>query len=140
MFTGLKSGIITLLVFLQNISINKFEVVSGRRVISLTTKQMSLDGDYDLLHRSITAIARGDETSIMKLKSTLEDLVSNEQIVEIVNRYYELKNQLTDDVNTSRLVDFANRLYYDTHGGALLAGFGACERCVPDELKDVQIS
>lgn len=82
---------------------------------------MSLDGDYDLLHRSITTIARGDETSIMKLKSILEDLVSNEQIVD---RYYELKNQLTDDVNISCLVDFANRLYYDTHGGALLAGLG----------------
>jgi hypothetical protein len=43
---------------------------------------MSPDQEYDLVHKNVTTIARGDQQSILKLKSTLEELVV-ELVVEL---------------------------------------------------------
>lgn len=107
--------------------------------MNLKVKQTFLNDVHELIHGSGTTIARGDEQTVLKLKSVLEELISNERILSIINQYHKLKDRVDNDNNIEYLRDFADKLYYDIQGGELLAGFGSCERCIPDELSDVEI-
>lgn len=85
-----------------------FEVVSDKRQLNLRVKQTFLNNILELIHGSGSTIARGDEHSMMKLKSILEELISNEHIRSIVIRYHDLKKQLDNDPNYVQFKNVVN--------------------------------
>jgi hypothetical protein len=114
-----------------------FEVVSKKRELALTIEHTSLEGMWGLVHRNVVTIARGNKFSISKLKSVLEQLVSDGQINSIINKYYGLKKRLDNDNDVANLIKFVEDLHTIIHGGRLLGGFKSCELCQPGELVEV---
>lgn len=116
-----------------------FEVINGKRKLSLTVRRMSLDNEYDLVHKNSQTIARGDEQSILKLKTIMEEFVHSEKIRDIINQYHQLKKRLEYDIEVKNLRKFADDLLTIIYGGKLLGGYGSCPLCHPGELGDVEI-
>jgi hypothetical protein len=83
-----------------------FEVVNNKRQLNLKVKQTFLNDVHELIHGSGTTVARGDEQTVLKLKSVLEELISNERILGIINQYHKLKDRLDNDNNIEYLRDF----------------------------------
>jgi hypothetical protein len=113
-----------------------FEVVSGRRNLDLTVNPSSVNG-LDLLDKKIKTIARGDESSILRLKSTLERLVSNSQVGIIVRQYHVLKNKLDNDSGILNLRIVVTKFHDFIHaaGPIVLGGPGSCDICSGAEFR-----
>lgn len=115
-----------------------FDVISGKRTLHLSTKKMSQDDyHYDLMYMNEMTIARGDESTISKLKTVLESLVEDENLQNHVKRYHELRAKLTSNMAFIELKTNVEKLHTCIQGGKLLGGFKSCALCIPDSLADV---
>jgi hypothetical protein len=107
-----------------------FEVVNNKRQLNLKVKPTFLNDIHELIHGGGSTIARGDEQSMAKLKSVLEELVADTQIRSIITRYNDLKTRLDNDSNIIQFRKVVSRFYEFIHGGQVLGGPGSCDLCV----------
>jgi hypothetical protein len=107
-----------------------FETVRDKRLLDLTIRPSPTNGLVDLARWGAT-IARGDNVSISKLKTVVEQLVLNEDIHVIVRQYHELKKKLDNDsdILNFREVVAQFREFIFAPGPHVLGGAGSCNLC-----------
>jgi hypothetical protein len=113
-----------------------FDVICGKRTLHLSTKKISQAG-YDLTYENWLTIARGDELTISKLKTTLESLAEDMDLRNCVKRYHELRAKLINDIDLAEFRRCVEQLHTCVVGGKLLGGFQSCDLCICDDIADI---
>jgi hypothetical protein len=112
-----------------------FKVVSGKRKLELKVKPIPGSDDSELIDSGVYKLAHGKTPDINNLKNTLEKLAIDNDIQNIVRKYYDLKNQLGNDQNVIQFRNVVKKFYEFIHGGKVLGGPGSCDLCVGTEFK-----
>ena len=122
-------------IYLQNrIFARLFLLISnGKSTIELCVKESSFADSARLWYQGTHAIAQGKPEDMRKLKEIIEQLITDKDVVERIDRYKELYMQLNDaDIEAFR--QRIKELYKCIHGGQVLSGLDACDLCRPPQI------
>ncbi len=122
-------------IYLQNrIFARLFLLISnGKSTIELCVKESSFADSATLWYQGTHAIAQGKPEDMRKLKEIIEQLITDKDVVERIDRYKDLYMQLNDaDIEAFR--QRIKELYECIHGGQVLSGLDACDLCRPPQI------
>jgi hypothetical protein len=100
--------------------------------LALSIKPTSKDNIKQLFYEGGTIITQGEESPMIELKRTVENLIIDESIMNRFKEYQELRDKLQNDPQIEKLRVIFREMHSRIYGGAILGGYPACDLCDPD--------
>ena len=107
-------------------------VSSGRSRIPLYIESSSKNNVKILWYEHTQGLAQGEEEAMEKLKETIENLLTDEEIISGIKEYNDLMDKLNNDEQINYMHIVIREFHTQVHGGHVVGGRPACRLCDPD--------
>lgn len=107
-------------------------VSSGESKINLYIEPGSTENVEILWYEHARGLAQGEEEAMQKLKETIENLLTDEEIISGIKEYNDLMDKLNNDEQINYMHIVIREFHTQIHGGHVVGGYPACMLCDPD--------